>query len=1091
MIEDDDNIEALIGRARQYAALSVEFSPLVAIRTSFGDQPVDPPVAARVMGALRADCTTAADGERWIMRQSPRDRVLRGLGPDILAAAESWNLPTDTLASMMRGALAADPGTTSRAVQALLDDPSPDFGRVEAMTRVLELAGDATGEARAKLAALQGQLNRLHTLRQSDAALAQGYFGNEALRKRLGAWAETPVDTRIARAIYIRGIPGVGKSFLLTKLVQEARESSNPIVLWLDFDRRGLNLVEPEGLTMELARQLGNELPGSAAELLHLRVREAAENAAYSNKRGRGSLPYALVQAMGDAVRASGRHVLLILDTLEVLASQGQTHPQRLFDYLDDLLSLGVAPIAIIAAGRGDALAGLGSRRVAEVVPLAGLPERVARLMLDKLAAPADAVAPILALAKGNPLLLRLAAKLARDGGAAAVALTEVEGKTPEVAGGYLYRAILSRIENDRLSEIANLGLVLERVDAGTIAEVIGPALGMQIDAAEAAVLLDQLAAHHWLVEREDGGWVRHRSDIRQVVLALLYADRPDQVAAVNRAAATYLADRDPVAALYHRLRGLGPDEAVPRIDRALAAQFGEAMIGELETRAADAVLQARGDVSRSGREGPSATGAGQEQIEAGASPINKGTAPPAPQITATDLNDMRNLLVKGDILEAEGLYRAKFARIEDAASEPGLAGLCHCWLSGRWSRALRLYRQLEASDFAYVAWMNVRATKGGARTLEASGFGPGASQEAQSLVRFVLLEMRAEFAFDELVAEFERDDAALRHAQLAYRDTKALRLTEGALAYALLAENRPHTISGGWRDAVGSAGLGMQSASDMEFCLRDAMALRERLGLPADIAQRAPWDIAACLNPYAAPAAMLLSLKQSPLLGRYVQAVTEHFHGVADTLFGEALGDKMTAEALLSRREVLVEQLGGLGATADWLGAFAFFNPIPNLPLLARRAELWRRSAAGQWTYGANAPAGWVDAGEDFDCGTQAWLDRLMAMPDPAEEAARQLLFWHDPASVGGDAAAPMKPRSIAKLARALLRAREAARRTKGDPQTGAVRALQAGGLGRAIAVPVAVLSTVSRKSARQAEWRKRLAAACLGELEHILGED
>jgi hypothetical protein len=113
-------------------------------------------------------------------------------------------------------------------------------------------------------------------------------------------------------------------------------------------------------------------------------------------------LPEVLVTKLGEAVTASGRPVLVVLDTLEVLRGRGETHPASLFAWLDQLLDRGVRPMSVLAAGRGDALDGLGlidggadpkdpaDGRIPRVkrLPLGGLDETVAKVLLGKLSAP-------------------------------------------------------------------------------------------------------------------------------------------------------------------------------------------------------------------------------------------------------------------------------------------------------------------------------------------------------------------------------------------------------------------------------------------------------------------------------------------------------------------------------------------------------------------------------------------------------------------------------------------------------------------------------------------------------------------------------
>ena len=352
---------------------------------------------------------------------------------------------------------------------------------------------------------------------------------------------------------------------------------------------------------------------------------------------------------------------------------------------------------------------------------------------------------------------------------------------------------------------------------------------------------------------------------------------------------------------------------------------------------------------------------------------------------------------------------------------------------------------------------------------------------------KLVLLEMRAEFGFDALVAQFERDAKALREAQLAYRDTKALRLTEGALAYALLAENRPTTISGGWRDAVATAGTGLQSADNVGYALRDATGLRERYRIPADFSDTPSWEIAACLNPYSAPLATLVALRSSPSLLDYLQAVSREFGQVSAMPFD--FGEEYTLSSRqLSRSEVIVEQLSAMGTHADWLSAFVFFKTVADVPLVAHRAELWRRTAAGEWVYSSKPPAQWVAPENRLDHGAHGWLQRLLADPDPADEAARQLLFWHAPAKLNNDDIPSMGKRSASRLKRALEQAKTAALRERNEPELAAARALMSRNLGRAIAVPLAALASSTHVQNTKGQWLDKLEKVSGGAISQIL---
>ncbi len=1014
-----DDIAAPLDRARHYAALSSTFDPVEALAAAFAEQPYDASGAALVLADLRSDCVDAAGDTRWTMRQPRREQILKELDKSRPEPFPLKNLPQDSASRMIQRVYLGGP----LEMDQLLTTHKGDIQALEEIANAIGQVGRAAEPSFRLFSTLRSTVDHLRAIERADRLLAEGFYGHQELRQRLADWIDTPPDSDTAQAIYIRGVPGVGKSYLLAKLVQEARARHNPVVLSLDFDRKGLNLLEPAALSMELSRQIADEIPEAAPKLADLRAK-------FSGERGRtiefsAGAPTPLLEAMGEAIRGSKRTILLILDTLEVLRSYGRTHPVRLFEFLDQLIQAGMRPIAILAAGRGDAVSALGKRRLQEAIPLRGLPDAAARQLLAQLETPAPAIESILKHARGNPLLLRLSAKLVRQG---ATEIDWKDGHAPEIVGAYLYRAILSRIENKTLADIAQLGLIMPRISAQSISEIIAPALGISLSANEGEKLFAELRTHHWLVDDAEAGWVAHRSDIRSIILPMLQADMGPAVVAINQAAAAH-ASTDPALALYHRLQLVGPATALPGVASHLAAQFTEEMIEELPLASADAVRQARGERSQSG-------------LEADGKALGAGAIPPPAPIDDVVLQDMQMLLERRDFAESELLYRRRFAHIDDPATPAATMMLSHFWMSGQWAKAKKMFDRLAGA-----------------------GFDPKTFENAHPLYRQVALEMRAEFQFDRLVDEISADDSFCRQAQLSYRDNQRMRLTDGALAFALLAQRRDYTISGGWREAIGASATGLRDPSIHEYAMRDAVALREREGQGGDLARLPQHEVAAILNPYVQPISALMAIKPRSILSSYIHALTI----TCDQAKGLPLypGTEVNiCEMLLSSADQVVAHLAAAGGTADWLSAFAFFHSPHNVPLIARRAETWRRTAAGQWAYGDVPPDAWQDPETGVDEGAEGWFQLLQGADDPAEEAAWQLCYWAKPFKLDDPlpTSLPIAPRVRARLTSVARKAFLAARRSRGEPPTrAALRPIMSEQIGRSIAVPLAVLAANS----------------------------
>ncbi len=432
--------------------------------------------------------------------------------------------------------------------------------------------------------------------------LDRGFFGRTSDLAAIADWLDRPVSSRPVTALFISGLPGIGKSSLVDEAARRAASAATAwIVVRLDFDRGGLDVQDRVGLTLEIGRQVAIELGESAASLRQARLVAAGATPTSSpdvKGWGRERVPDELAKALGAAIESSGRPVLMMLDTLEVLRERGDTHPARLFDCIDELCDRGLRPLAVISAGRGDAL-DCAPERIGWRVDLEGLDPVAAEALLVSLDVPTEAATQITELADGNPLVLRLAALAVREAGPAV--LTHAQGRR-ELAAAYLYRFLLSRITDPVLRRLAQPGLLVRRISAEVIEQVLIPQLGLGPPTpGQSADLFDKLATHHWLVEPDaTPGWVRHRADIRTMLLRQLYEGESATTAArINKAAAKWYAGRtEPFAvveAAYHQLQAMRHGGQAPHIDPSVLGQLDSTTIAELPQQAQDLILAARG----------------------------------------------------------------------------------------------------------------------------------------------------------------------------------------------------------------------------------------------------------------------------------------------------------------------------------------------------------------------------------------------------------------------------------------------------------------------------------------------------------------
>ncbi|MCA0919034.1 ATP-binding protein [Pseudooceanicola nanhaiensis] len=1024
MMAPDDQLHDEAAPLLDWAALQGSFSPREAL-TATGTALRDPLHVASLLSLLRAACTVQQeDGyELWLMRPRPRRQQIAGID----SARLTGETPIEA-ALLGQGPFAPD------RLQAALEE-SADAAALEMLVIPLARAGDPAPGA-PLLPALRARMNGLQAAARNDAQLASGFFGREAELAQMANWLQSPLLAAPARALHVSGLPGIGKSYLLEKVIQTARLELAPLLVRLDFDRGGLDILDLHGFFAEISRQLADALPDRAAELQALRLQSAEEAA---STRGRGAArarPEALLSGMGAAVGDSGRLLLVVLDTLEVLRSRGETHVLTLFDHLDLMLRYGLAPMAVISAGRGDALDPAPERRAGRL-HLAGLEDAAAEELLAENNVPKAHWPEVLAVAGGNPLLLRLAAK-ARDGGS-----LDLPADTPAPGGiaiaGYLYRAILSRVP-DTLRRIANEGLVLARINVDSLREVVAPALDLTLTEFEARSLLEELATHHWLVQ-EVGGWLCHRADVRRAFLPLIYADRGPETEAINRAAALWFAERDPAAALYHRLQLTRYGDPLPALPPEALDGVTEDTLAELPLAVRDAVRQAMGlrsDFGRAGSEETAEPTAGDVPGEdvslfksappdsidepflmpiedtfgtpvilppgAQAQDLMPVEAPgprffydpgtrrilsvtarrPAPPGTpdARAVRDLSMMLLEGAQREAGYILDKGFEGSFTAGSEAGLTALTYLWLSGHWGTARRLFEALTQEEILALL--------------------PPKDPE-RLLTGRVLLEMLAEFRPTALQDHLAVPDRLFPLLDL-FVQTQRQGLAGGALDLLLLTA-LPEDISPP-SELLRSAGLITDHLAVLPFGIdaaeARAMAEREvtslvsgRTALPASPAASAAeraLDLMP-LNPYRSPLVERVLSTGGEAVKSWLERIPMEAPAIAEALqtryrvdapptstgWSEAYGDH-------------IDLLGALGLTAEWSNGFALHHAVPDLPLIAAAAERWRRTVAGRWSHGRK-PKGWT--GPPVDHVSHALFDRLLGETDPIASARNALLFW------------------------------------------------------------------------------------------------
>lgn len=656
VIQRDSPADGPAQQALRYAALSGLFNAHDALAAAGLDE-VDPDdhdgmLASVAVTARLADaCDTRLWQPKWIMRSAVRARMLAGIAGDI-ATIVAWRraLVIDGAAEELCQALLGEGDFRPDTCAALLASDDIDGTVCRKLIRGLTLgspitpAVDLLEQARFALARIEARIDL-------ESKLITSFVGRETELADLVASLEHQWQSRGGGALelaYVAGLGGVGKSTLLAKVREQARAGGATCVL-LDFDRPGINGGDPLGLSRDVARQIAELLGPKGADLYPAIAAASAPTGTGSERAGGMTLE--LVRAVAQILAVNECRLLLSLDTLEALTVYGDNAIGELLGWLH-LLKETLPRLAIMAAGREErpAFPEADSRSIV----LRGLPDAAARAVLKDKVPPA-AVEQILAMAKGNPLLLGLGAEALRVSPGGVVAELS-PAATAEIQAAQLYRLILSRIEDPLVRKAAHPGLLLRWIDAEILAEVVFPTAGLEPLPPEVAQrLIRELARHAWLVDERDGR-LGQRAELRALLLELQIAENSTLAQRLFAAGAEWHAARgEAQAALYYRLQDMRWNESATALDGDHAGALEIATIEELPQAARDAVARARGERS---------------------STLRAAAPQPPPEVTRTTLARASAAVAIAPIPSRSAVARRKQPRAFDAQAAAELTML-------------------------------------------------------------------------------------------------------------------------------------------------------------------------------------------------------------------------------------------------------------------------------------------------------------------------------------------------------------------------------------------------------------------------------
>lgn len=993
-----------VNDAMLFAALSGAFKPSQAMPTLVPSP--DPEDLAMAATRLAEACDTRPLGanDRWLMRTPARHTLLKSLAPSPLAAAVAKRRMSDVDPETedLLAVLLDEPPLSRMEIQTIIQSRN-DRAQLERVILALDRAGEVA-PAKDLLQPARAAMADLYRLEKMDRIALRGFVGREPESTRIAEWLSHPIEVPPVTCLFVTGGPGIGKSSLLAEAVRRHYEHHRPLILRLDFDRAGLSVRDQLGLTMEATRQLAEQLETVGSDLLDARL-EAGRIERSDEKSTFGLsmiLPGPLSEALGKAVATAGRPVLVVLDTLEVLRGQGETHPIILFQWLDSLVTKGVRPMYVLAAGRGDALDSLreiDSRETAGKI-IDREPERVMRLELPglevdaALAFLADLQAPpqlwneLLELAQGNPLKLRLAAEIAKRSGTEHLPKRK---RGSEVSSAFLYRLLLSRIEDPALKRLAHPGLIVRRINADVIRKVLAPTLGLgAITQERANELFNQLETHHWLVERDPGatGYLKHNRDMRTLLLPLLYSSSLKLSARVDAAALRWFAAiEEPwaqVEAVYHQLQLTRVGRPAPSVSSRIASQFDADTLDELPRPAADLVRSTRGERSSQLR-GP------QVAFDSG---FNE----------ASIVQEIMTVLQRQDWGEGAYLVRNIIdAGGLDVRSQAGDAIRTFLWRRGQWAQARR--------------WLTER---------DRFNDSDNDLDELPEPLALARLEMRAEFDPDGLRRRWPVWRPVLERIVKATESASDNGARHGSLA--LLLANLPdpfHFPPTMHRD------LDLAAAANEIWTGANGDEAKAAVDLGRDRINRAAPEakhldgllsgrVLATLTPYRAFASNLSLMEGHDKLREMAQLAAAAI-AKAGGYFGEPQLTSVTW-----RSNDPIGWLSDIGLFAEWAEATTYVRRDEDLRLIARAAERWRRTMAGDWSIGRRR-GNWR-ALPTLDQTLHKRLLDILEGPDPRWCALRQLDMWAE--ALASDALLPLLRRRLSSFSAELDSPRVVTRR-------------------------------------------------------------
>ncbi|MCX4539558.1 ATP-binding protein [Streptomyces sp. NBC_01565] len=541
---------------------------------------------------------------RWILKEKVREEALRGL-----AGPEAARLVLET----NQHQIPEGPGPDRTALAYLCGTP-PDLERqgvdeltdtLQALLWLRQIPGTA---GLPDPDDVQRRLERARLLQPLRRLVESPFCGRAEELEQLRRYVEAPAAPP-QPPLLIHGMGGTGKSTLLAKFLLDSLQPPGagarfpfPFA-YVDFERPTLSVHEPITLIAEIARQIAIQYPGHRTgfealageceetaraqrqeqsrvdELYQLSttrsgVGRTAAEAFHSSARERETdlirrIAELLVQALDRPSPDAAPPLVIVIDSFEEAQYRASPVVGRVWAIWVALQQV-YPRLRFVIAGRASVNhpARAAELRTIELGDLEA--DAAVELLLSCGVADAEVARHLAERVGGHPLSLKLAARAAQDSASLVGLVESLPPKGPDrrhihhqvdqmLVQGILYDRILKHIANEDVRALAQAGLALRVITPELIQEVLAGPCGVRVETPEAARHLFGQLARLDLVEPAGPEGVRHRSDLRAIMLRLSDSARTDLMRDVGKRAVDYYAAHEGLEAraeeIYQRLR--------------------------------------------------------------------------------------------------------------------------------------------------------------------------------------------------------------------------------------------------------------------------------------------------------------------------------------------------------------------------------------------------------------------------------------------------------------------------------------------------------------------------------------------------------